>query len=421
MKKKIFILGAGISGLSLAFYLRKRFKDELEITIFEAQNRVGGWIQTKKIKGCLFECGPRSFRVQELPLIKELGLQDALITANPHAKTKYVAKEGILYKAPDSIGSFLTTALGRKCLKALLSYPFRRKKKSGADESCQSYFHSHFGKDFTDSLINPLMAGIYAAHPEELSYQASFPSMKRGRGAKIYSFTEGMEMLPQALGGILQENILLQKKVHGIREHTHAIELLCDDGVHRGDFLFSTLSMNALRALFAEQDPLFSLLPHVPQASVVSVSLGYYEDLFSLSHKGFGFVVPSTVEKNLLGVVFDSNVFCEQNASYKTRLSIMLGGTRAPELLMLNETELIKMALSFCQKYLGQQKMADSALVTYAHKAISNYPVGHLVKLAQLENYLFKEKRRISLLGAGLYGVSVVDCIQQAEKVANNF
>ncbi len=419
MKKKIFILGAGISGLSLAFYLRKRFKDTLEITIFEAQNRVGGWIQTKKINDCLFECGPRSFRVQELPLIKELGLQDSLITANPQAKTKYIAQDGALYKTPDSIASLLTTAIGRKCLKALLSYPFRRKKKNGVDESCQSYFQSHFGKDFTDSLINPLMAGIYAAHPEELSYQASFSRLKRGKGAQIYSFKEGMETLPQALNLLFQENILLQKEVVGIREHAHGIELLCADGVHSGDFLFSTLSMNALGALFTKQDPLFSLLPHVPRASVASVSLGYHEDF--LSYKGFGFLVPSTVEKQLLGMLFDSNVFCEQNAAYKTRLSIMLGGTRAPELLMLNEVELIKMALSFCKKYLGQQKEADAVCVSYAKEAISNYPVGHLEKVAALENYLFKEKRRVRLLGAALYGVSVVDCIQQAEKVANNF
>jgi len=45
MKKKFVILGAGISGLSHAFFIPKFFTN-YSITLLEATNRVGGMIST---------------------------------------------------------------------------------------------------------------------------------------------------------------------------------------------------------------------------------------------------------------------------------------------------------------------------------------------------------------------------------------
>ena len=51
MKKKTIILGAGISGLSAAHFLSKKSND---FVILEGSNRVGGWINSEKIKGYVF-------------------------------------------------------------------------------------------------------------------------------------------------------------------------------------------------------------------------------------------------------------------------------------------------------------------------------------------------------------------------------
>ena len=56
--KKVIVIGAGISGLSAAYWLvRKGF----DVEIFERENRVGGVIQTLREDGYLFEKGPNSF------------------------------------------------------------------------------------------------------------------------------------------------------------------------------------------------------------------------------------------------------------------------------------------------------------------------------------------------------------------------
>ena len=56
--EKIAIIGAGISGLSTAHFL----KDKYEVTVFEKENRPGGLIRCRRVNGNLFHiCGGHVF------------------------------------------------------------------------------------------------------------------------------------------------------------------------------------------------------------------------------------------------------------------------------------------------------------------------------------------------------------------------
>ena len=55
MEQKFGILGGGISGLSTAYYLRKKFPG-CAISLFEKEAKLGGWLQTYNQK---FEMGAR--------------------------------------------------------------------------------------------------------------------------------------------------------------------------------------------------------------------------------------------------------------------------------------------------------------------------------------------------------------------------
>lgn len=60
--KKVAVLGGGISGLSAAWSLL-RSTSPVEVTIYEASSRVGGWVWSTRSKGGgVFEFGPRSLR-----------------------------------------------------------------------------------------------------------------------------------------------------------------------------------------------------------------------------------------------------------------------------------------------------------------------------------------------------------------------
>ena len=58
---KFIIAGAGISGLSQAYYLFKRFP-KCKIQIYEKSQTIGGSIKSTNLNGVIVEEGPRSFR-----------------------------------------------------------------------------------------------------------------------------------------------------------------------------------------------------------------------------------------------------------------------------------------------------------------------------------------------------------------------
>lgn len=397
MKKRVVIIGAGISGLSLAWYLQKKFQNRLEIIILEAADRVGGWIESKIVDGAVFECGPRSMR-GTFPIIEELGLHSEIIEAT--ATQKYLLYKQRLERMPDSFLSLFSLPLGRECLKAFISYPFRRKAKV-VDETVASYFEKRFGRRFVNTFIDPLVAGIYAGLPDELSMRSAFASALRNQ--KIISFRSGLELLPKTIAAKLHADIRLGCRVESFHEWPDHVSVAYDGGSIQCDHLFSTVARFAPVA--------------VPKASVVTVSLGFKKNL--LHYSGFGFLAPSIEEKELLGVVFDSAVFPELNGSYQTRLSVMLGGIRAPHMIDLPEDMLKSKAVAFCAKYLKIDELADFCVATKAIQAISQYPVGHFDRLQDVE-VRFKGKK-VSFLGMDLYGISIASCISKAQVLAESF
>ena len=63
--QNVAVLGGGITGLSSAYYLTKELP-RAKITIYEASDRIGGWLSSKRVPvkdgTILFEAGPRTLR-----------------------------------------------------------------------------------------------------------------------------------------------------------------------------------------------------------------------------------------------------------------------------------------------------------------------------------------------------------------------
>ncbi|KAG8822051.1 oxygen-dependent protoporphyrinogen oxidase [Serendipita sp. 400] len=83
----VVVLGAGISGLTSAFYLQRRYPDT-KITVLEEQKRIGGWIKTNTVDlgseygRVVLETGPRTLRAvshELLELVNLLQLQSQLV------------------------------------------------------------------------------------------------------------------------------------------------------------------------------------------------------------------------------------------------------------------------------------------------------------------------------------------------------
>src|SRR5690625_6252390 len=80
-RKKIVIIGGGITGLTTAYYWQQKVNDEqlpYDIQLIEASDRLGGKIRTYKQDGFTIERGPDSFLARKEPgirLAKSLGIE----------------------------------------------------------------------------------------------------------------------------------------------------------------------------------------------------------------------------------------------------------------------------------------------------------------------------------------------------------
>lgn len=432
MTKKIAILGAGICGLALAHFLHKRLGREVDCTIFEAKERVGGWLHTANHNGALFECGPRSLRetsVELAGLIKDIGLDKEVIFTSDDAKKRYIVSCGRLEALPDGLASLFCSKIGRKALLALVREPFCSKSTSD-DESVASFFYRRIGRSATDTFVSALCAGIYASCPEELSMRSCFGGLwdkeqqygsliKAGLFSKktpqihSFSFREGIGVLPATLARGLKATILLNKQVQSVREVGSKV-ILEADRLYEFDHLYSTITPNAFAKMLPKDDPYTPLLT-IPTTSLVTVSVAFKEDVKVPA--GFGFLCPRSEDALLLGIVFDSSLFPEQNGGYNTRLSIMFGGTRCPDMVSYSDEVLMAYVKECLLKYLHVSRAPDYHIIMRAPHAISRYPVGHHRTVSLLQ----KEKRPITLLGSGLYGVSVGDSVTSAYNIAQGY
>jgi protoporphyrinogen/coproporphyrinogen III oxidase len=75
--ENIAILGGGITGLTTAYFLAKELPSA-SITLYEASDRMGGWLQSKHVNvrngKVVFEQGPRTLRPRTPAGLVTLGL-----------------------------------------------------------------------------------------------------------------------------------------------------------------------------------------------------------------------------------------------------------------------------------------------------------------------------------------------------------
>ena len=187
---KVAIVGAGISGLSSAHYLRKLCREgnvPLELVLFESSERPGGVFDTVRTEDMVLELGPDSFITSKpwaLDLARELGLEDSLLGVGyGQRRDTFVYQggrlrslpEGFFLMAPSKLLPFLRSGLfsaGAK-LRVLLEPLVPR--GGGGDESVRSFVERRFGREIFDKAAQPLLGGIYMADPEKLSLSATMP------------------------------------------------------------------------------------------------------------------------------------------------------------------------------------------------------------------------------------------------------
>lgn len=440
---KIAVVGAGITGLTLAYYLKKK---NFNVSIFEKSSRLGGSIQTIQQNGFLFELGPRSCRPEgngtyTLHLIEELNLCEEVIHADKASKKRFIFQDQRLHELPINLITFFKSSLLKGSYQNIFK-EFFLPKAFYKDESVHSFFTRRFGESISSNIIDPFVNGIFAGDPRQLSLKASFPkifeyeknygsvlkgllfsksttsydspfirtSLKKG----LFSFKMGMETLIQGLEKNLKDEIHLQHSIHSIQPKNKKVLLTFNDQTQ------SSFDHLILAIPCKEISSLLNLNYSVPQASLIVASLGFNQQV--TDKKGFGYLIPHHQQEPILGMVWDSFVFPEQNLNLnQTRFTAMLGGMRNPTIIDKNEDEIKEIILKSLEKHLEITQLPDHLSIHKYHHIIPQYHINHLQKITMLEKRIKEFSPNISLAGNNFYGISVNDCIANSMKLAETF
>lgn len=444
--KSIAIIGAGITGLTAAFYLKRK---GIPVMVYEAGERTGGVIQSSRLNGFLAESGPNtiletSLKISEL--IHDLNLESRRIYPSPEAKNRYVVRDKKPIAMPASQPEVLTTKLFSARAKfALAREPFMPQRRDGVEESVAEFILRRLNQEFLDRAIDPLIAGIFAGDPYKLSIMHAFPKMleaeqkhgsllkgqffgagerKKGgeisrRDAKMFSFDDGLQVLTDALAlqleGSLNLNVTVTKIVQtreGWRvsmsgsEAEHGAVIYCGTGFRLAELkIESPAEFN------------FSAFSEIRYPPVASVALGFRREDVQHPLDGFGMLVPKIENFKILGTIFSSSLFPDRAPAGQVLLTSYIGGERQPDLASLPVEDLVKLVCGDLRELLG---VRGRPVFTHHHfwpRAIPQYNVGY-GKFKDRLNQI--ESQTSGLLFAGSFrdGISLGDSIVSGGKIA---
>jgi len=299
------IIGGGIAGLLLGFYLKQ---NNIPFKIYEKTDRLGGLLRSYWCEYGLIESSANGFlwneEIQEICDV--LGLD--IMPPSKKSKARFLIRNKTFKRFPVGL---------KDMFKA--TYRLLRPSKE-KPETIEDFGRVFFGEEMTRNVLEPALMGIYGAGVAELSFPAVLPSFAKSlnegnaigfglwkrrwqkkktvkKGAKkaatgTHCFENGMQDLIDALGEYLKDEIQLSTELETLPEDASVI--LC-----------TPISV-AQHYLNAGMNNYFQDLKYL---SMLSCSVFVERSKIPKRKDGFGCLIPRTEGLDLLGILYNDCIF----------------------------------------------------------------------------------------------------------------
>ncbi|MFD2094179.1 protoporphyrinogen oxidase [Blastococcus deserti] len=448
-RRRLVVIGAGITGLTAAFEWRRRRPDD-EIVVLEAGDRVGGKLHRVRLAGHWYDTGPEAVlaRVPEaVRLVEDLGLGDRLV-APATTQASVVLPDG---RHPLPAGTVLGVPATADGLEGILSAEGVARVRAEAglpplrvqgDVAVGALLRERLGDEVVDRLVEPLLGGVYAGRADELSLAATMPALAarlpgagsvlaaaaaardagvRSRGDSdgpvFATVADGIGVLPEALVTASRADVRLRTPAHGLRRTAVGFELsvgpaAAPEGMTADAVLVTAPAAKAARVLGDVAPGAVQPLQGIPYASMAVVAMAFPAQPVDA---GSGLLVPPVTGRLVKGVTVSSAKWPHLGGGRALLVRSSIGRFRDEAELQRSDEDLTAAVVADVAELLGldRPRPLETRLVRWGG-GLPQYLVGHPARVDAVRAAV-REVPGLAIAGAAFRGVGVPACIRDAQ------
>ncbi|MBU0957634.1 MAG: FAD-dependent oxidoreductase [Nanoarchaeota archaeon] len=256
MKKKVVILGAGITGLVSAYYL----SEDYDVVVIEKGKSVGGSAAGFKYKDFIMDYGPHKI-YSELP-----GIMDEIekvVELNKIKKKNSIYLEGNYFEFPLKIQQIMKK-MPSKAFKAGWDM-FAKSISKKPDDSYENYLINRFGKTMYNLSFRDYAEKVWGSNPKELDKELAkrrvaitgmldlikgilFKDTKNISADYFYYPPKGIKQLIDNIVDKIKKNggrILTNENISEIKiENNMVKDIKIKNGIIKMDYMISTIPLD---------------------------------------------------------------------------------------------------------------------------------------------------------------------------------
>lgn len=450
-KKRIAVVGGGITGLTTAYRIKEKLEKEnlpFELIVLEGSLRIGGKIYTMKIEDRYVDLGAESIDIrypEALDLIRELQLKDQLVYNeggkpdifffNRLYQLEYPSYKGIPIKRNDIWKDKLLTFGGKLDSYFSLMTPFKPLKK---DMSLSDFLKRRIGEELTEHVVEPFFSKIYASDLDEMGIRASkeniysleqnygklskgladHPELVDGSGNYV-TFKKGMSVLTKRLEDILKPHIQYSKKVLEIKkgiEGTYVIDINRKEQVRVGAVCIATPNTEYTKLI--QHKEINDIFSQVRTASIGYILFSFSKDAIKNMPQGYGVVAPRRSDSFVTSIVFLDKKWPSLKVSDDVLIGVSFGRKGEDLLVSLSNKEIEEPILKDLELMLGITEKPKFKIVKRWPNAIPQYTVKQEEHIEKITDLLNTDLPGIYIAGNGLEGFGINHCVRQGNRVA---
>ena len=449
MTKPVVIVGAGITGLATAWFLR-RDDPQCEVVVVDADTRAGGKIRTERFDGGTVELGPDAFiaRVPEgVDLCKAVGLDDLVA---PSAGKAFLWTRGQVRPLPDGLVLGLPTELTAVARSGILTpLGLARagldmvlpKTAANGDRSVGALVRARFGNQVHERLVDPLLGGIHAGDTDHLSVDATAPQLaaaarthrslllglrssapapasspnpapvfltpRAGLGTLVERLAEGLDLrLGTTVAGVEREGDEWRVGL-ATGETIDARAVVLTAPAYGTAGLIRPLAPDVARSLEA-----------IDYASVALVVMAYGRNAVPRPLAGSGFLVPRRDGRLMTACSWASAKWPHWQHNDHVLLRVSAGKAGDVRAMQLDDDALVAHLHGELAEAMGFTAPPLTTRVARWPRSFPQYTVGHLDRVASIEAGLAAAAPGLLVAGAAYRGVGIPACIAQGAAAA---